>query len=229
MKHLKLLIFTKDENLGEVLKECLKTERYNAETFSDPEEAYEEFCTAGFDLCILDLSAGKEEITLAHAFKLSQEDIRLIFLVNQPTREEITTIFQAGADDMMRKPISLEILQARINAIMGRYYPYQPKQTIIYKFGIFTFNTHIQTLTAGEVETKLTTKESELLTVLCQHANQLVDRTFVLQKIWKSDSYFNARSMDVYITKLRHRLAADPTISIENIHGKGYKLVTQSR
>lgn len=227
-RHLKLLIFTKDENLELFLKECLNTERYDTETYSSPEDAYERFCSVGFDICILDLSDDKEEITLAHAFKLAHDNARIIFLANQPSRDDVMNIFQTGADDMVRKPLSLNILQAHIDAIARRCYPVEIKQTIIYKFGRFTFNSHIQTLSIDDVTTKLTTKESDLLTVLCQNANQLVDRTFVLQKIWKSDSYFNARSMDVYITKLRHRLAADPSISIENVHGKGYKLVTQS-
>lgn len=227
-KHLKILIFTKDENLGALFKECLKTERYATETFSRTEEAYEYFCTVGSDLCIIDVSADKEEITLAYAFKAVQNETRLIFLFNSPTKEDIAEVYQMGADDLMRKPISLEVLQARINAIMNRAAADLQKPIVIYKFGVFSFNTHTQTLSIGNEEKKLTTKESDLLKVLCQNPNKLVDRGFALQRIWKNDSYFNARSMDVYITKLRHLLKADPSIRIENIHGKGYKLVTKA-
>lgn len=227
-KHIKILIFTKDENLGGLFKEWLKNEEYNTEAFFRAEEAYEHFCTVGADLCILDVSADKEEIRLAYACKSVQPDTRLIFLYNSPTKEDIAEAFQLGADDLMRKPISLEVLQARINAIMKRALVEQYKPVVIYKFGIFLFNTHTQTLAIDGDEKKLTTKESDLLLVLCQNPNKLVDRVFALQRIWKSDSYFNARSMDVYITKLRHLLKADPSIRIDNIHGKGYKLVTHA-
>ncbi|WP_293716256.1 response regulator transcription factor [uncultured Parabacteroides sp.] len=227
-RHLKILIFTKDENLGALFKECLKTDKYATETFPQAEEAYDFFCTVGSDLCIMDVSADKEEITLAAAFKAVRNETRLIFLFNSPTKEDIVEAYQMGADDLMRKPISLEVLQARIHAIMKRSVSDQQKPIVIYKFGLFSFNTHTQTLSIGEEEKKLTTKESDLLKVLCQNPNKLVDRSSALQRIWKNDSYFNARSMDVYITKLRHLLKADPTIRIENVHGKGYKLVTKA-
>lgn len=226
-KHLKILIFTKDETLGTLLQECLRTEKLATKSFSKTDEAYEQFCDKGFDLCIMDVSANHEEILLANAFKAMNDDVRLIFLMDSPTKEEIAKVFESGADDMIRKPISLDILQARINAILKRTFKEHSKQLVVYRFGIFTFNPHTQSLIIeNEREQKLTTKESELLGILCKNANKLVDRIYCLQSIWKSDSYFNARSMDVYITKLRHILKADPSIRIENIHGKGYKLST---
>lgn len=227
-KHYKLLIFTKDENLGTLLKECLKTDRFDTEAFSQADEAYEQFCTVGFDFCILDVSPDKEEITLAHAFRVVNDDVRLIFLLSQAYKEDIAEAYNAGADDLMRKPFSLEILQARIDAVMRRSVWEQPKPSPIYQFGIFTFNPHQQLITMNGEQKRLTTKESELLHLLCEHANELVDRTTALQKVWKSDSYFNARSMDVYITKLRQLLKADSSIYIENLHGKGYALMTHN-
>lgn len=226
-KHYKLLIFTKDENLGTLLKECLKSERFDTEWFASTDEAYEQFCTVGFDFCILDVTPEKEEITLAHAFRVVNDDIRLIFLLKQAYKEDIAEAYNAGADDVLRKPFSLEVLQARIDAVMRRSVHKDAKPATIYQFGIFLFNPHLQLLTVDGEEKKLTTKESDLLHLLCVHANELVDRATALQTIWKSDSYFNARSMDVYITKLRHLLKADPNIRIENVHGKGYALITR--
>lgn len=228
-KQLKILIFTKDETLGSLLQECLTSEEFATETYANETEAYDRFRDVGFHLCIIDVSPNHKEVLLANAFKAITDDVKLIFLMDNPAKEDIIEVFGSGADDMMRKPISLEILQARINAIVKRTFEMQPQQSVIFRFGIFTFNTHTQSLFIGtDREQKLTTKESELLSILCHNANNLVDRMYTLQSIWKNDSYFNARSMDVYITKLRHILKEDPSIRIENVHGKGYKLVTKA-
>lgn len=225
-KHYKILIFSKDENLGALLKECLKTDIYDTETFTHADEAYEQFCTVGFDFCIIDVGPDKKEFLVANAFKSQNNETRLIFLLSQGYKDDLVEAYKTGADDVMQKPFSLEILQARINAVMRRS-TYEPvKPSVIYQLGIFIFNPHMQLLSVDGQDQKLTTKESDLLKILCEHANELVERSIALQKIWKSDSYFNARSMDVYITKLRQLLKADPSICIENIHGKGYKLKT---
>mgnify|MGYP000859304405 CR=1 FL=1 len=122
---------------------------------------------------------------------------------------------------------SENILQARIKAVQSRYQPQRKKEVRTYIFGKFKFDLQKQILSIEGKTTKLTTKEADLLTLLCQHANNMVDRMHALQIIWRSDNYFSARSMDVYITKLRKLLQDDPTIKIINVHGKGYKLSTR--
>ena len=117
-------------------------------------------------------------------------------------------------------------LTFRIEAILRRVRGKKNKESNIYKIGMFTFDTQKQILSTPEKQTKLTTKESELLGLLCAHANEILQRDFALKTIWIDDNYFNARSMDVYITKLRKHLKEDPSIEIINIHGKGYKLIT---
>ena len=119
----------------------------------------------------------------------------------------------------------MEELVLRIEAILRRVKGKKLKEATSYKLGNFTFDTQKQTLTIGENVTKLTTKESELLSLLCTHINDILERNFALKTIWIDDNYFNARSMDVYITKLRKLLKEDPQIEIINIHGKGYKLI----
>lgn len=131
-----------------------------------------------------------------------------------------------GADDYITKPFSMEELTFRIEAILRRVRGKKNKESNIYKIGMFTFDTQKQILSTPEKQTKLTTKESELLGLLCAHANEILQRDFALKTIWIDDNYFNARSMDVYITKLRKHLKEDPSIEIINIHGKGYKLIT---
>ena len=131
-----------------------------------------------------------------------------------------------GADDYITKPFSMEELTFRIEAILRRVRGKKNKESSIYKIGKFTFDTQKQILSTPEKQTKLTTKESELLGLLCAHANEILQRDFALKTIWIDDNYFNARSMDVYITKLRKHLKEDESIEIINIHGKGYKLIT---
>ena len=130
-----------------------------------------------------------------------------------------------GADDYITKPFSMEELVFRIEAILRRVKGKKGKEVTMYKIGNFTFDTQKQVLSIGDKVTKLTTKESELLSLLCAHVNEILERNFALKTIWIDDNYFNARSMDVYITKLRKHLKDDPSIEIINIHGKGYKLI----
>ena len=131
-----------------------------------------------------------------------------------------------GADDYITKPFSMEELTFRIEAILRRVRGKRNKESNMYKIRRFTFDTQKQILSIGDKQTKLTTKESELLGLLCAHANEILQRDFALKTIWIDDNYFNARSMDVYITKLRKHLKDDDSIEIINIHGKGYKLIT---
>jgi DNA-binding response OmpR family regulator len=125
------------------------------------------------------------------------------------------------------KPFSMEELTFRIEAILRRVRGKKSRESNVYKIGKFTFDTQkANSVACGEKQTKLTTKESELLSLLCAHANEILQRDFALKTIWIDDNYFNARSMDVYITKLRKHLKDDESIEIINIHGKGYKLIT---
>ena len=134
--------------------------------------------------------------------------------------------FRSGADDYLTKPFSMEELVYRIEAILRRSVKRESEtKQASYQIGGFTFDTTKQLLVLGDHIIKLTTKESELLELLCRHKNEVLERNYALKAIWIDDNYFNARSMDVYITKLRKYLKSDPSIEILNIHGKGYKLL----
>ena len=149
----------------------------------------------------------------------------IIFLTAKNIKEDILEGFKLGADDYITKPFSMEELVFRIEAILRRVKGKKGKDVVQYKIGKFTFDTQKQTLQIGDKVAKLTTKESELLSLLCAHVNEILERNYALKTIWIDDNYFNARSMDVYITKLRKHLKDDPAIEIINIHGKGYKLI----
>jgi DNA-binding response OmpR family regulator len=164
--------------------------------------------------------------TLAQEIRKVNVQVPIIFLTAKTLKEDILEGFKIGADDYLTKPFSMEELTFRIEAILRRVKGKRNKDTSVYKLGRFTFDTQKQLLCIDDKQTKLTTKESELLGLLCAHANEILQRDFALKTIWIDDNYFNARSMDVYITKLRKHLKDDESIEIINIHGKGYKLIT---
>ena len=148
-----------------------------------------------------------------------------IFLTAKTLIEDIRAGFEIGADDYITKPFRMDVVVLRIEAILRRVRGKQNKNETIRSIGKFTFDTQKQMLTIDGEEKKLTTKEAELLTLLSNKINELLPREYALKAIWIDDNYFNARSMDVYITKLRKLLSADPNVEILNVHGKGYKLV----
>lgn len=229
-ENLKILLCEDDENLGMLLREYLQAKGYSADLYPDGEEGYKAFVKNPYDLCVLDVMMPKKDgFTLAQEIRAINADIPIIFLTAKTLKEDILEGFKIGADDYITKPFSMEELTLRIEAILRRVRGKKTKEQTIYKFGKFTFDTQKQILSIGDKETKLTTKESELLSLLCAYENEILQREHALKTIWIDDNYFNARSMDVYITKLRKHLKDDESVEIINIHGKGYKLITPNR
>lgn len=223
---LRILLCEDDENLGMLLREFLQTKGYYADLYPDGDAGYKAFLKGKYDLCMLDvMMPRKDGFTLAKEIRSVNAEIPIIFLTAKQLKDDVLEGFKIGADDYITKPFSMEELLFRIGAILRRVRGKQNREITMYKLGKFTFDTQKQVLIADDKTTKLTTKESELLSLLCAHRNQILERNYALKAIWIDDNYFNARSMDVYITKLRKRLKADPNIEIINIHGKGYKLI----
>lgn len=223
----KLLLAEDDENLGLLLKEYLVAKGYDADLYPDGEAAYKGFMKEHYDICILDIMMPKKDgFTLAKDIRIVNADIPVIFLTAKNMKDDVLEGFKLGADDYITKPFSMEELIMRIEAILRRTsQDGQSSSQQIFTLGKFTFDTRKQTLSEGEESVKLTTKESELLKLLCQNANKVLERNYALKSIWIDDNYFNARSMDVYITKLRKHLKDEPSVEIINVHGKGYKLI----
>ncbi|CCY16142.1 two component transcriptional regulator winged helix family [Prevotella sp. CAG:755] len=224
---LRILLCEDDENLGMLLREYLQAKNFETELCPDGEAGYKAFLKGSFDLCVLDVMMPKKDgFSLAKDIRQNNSDIPIIFLTAKTLKEDVLDGFKIGADDYITKPFSMEELVFRIEAILRRVKGKKNRDRTTYKIGSFTFDTQKQILARGEKQTKLTTKESELLSLLCAHANEILQRDFALKTIWIDDNYFNARSMDVYITKLRKHLKEDESVEIINIHGKGYKLIT---
>jgi len=195
--------------------------------FANGELAFRDFVKTRYDICILDIMMPvKDGYTLAKEIRQIDEDIPIIFLTAKSMKEDVIEGFSLGADDYITKPFSMEELLFRIEAILKRtsatFKTPAPEQ---YNIGKYVFDTKKQTLQTGDNTIRLTTKESELLKLLCNNQNKILDRNFALKTIWLDDNYFNARSMDVYITKLRKYLKEDDSVEIINVHGKGFKLV----
>ncbi|HPE76837.1 MAG TPA: response regulator transcription factor [Draconibacterium sp.] len=223
----KLLLAEDDENLGLLLKEYLVAKGYDANLYPDGEAAYKGFMREHYDICILDIMMPKKDgFTLAKDIRVVNPDIPVIFLTAKNMKEDVLEGFKLGADDYITKPFSMEELIMRIEAILRRTsQESQANSQPVFTLGVYTFDTRKQTLAQGDEVVKLTTKESDLLKLLCQNANKILERNYALRSIWIDDNYFNARSMDVYITKLRKHLKDEPTVEIINVHGKGYKLI----
>ena len=222
----KILLCEDDENLGMLLREYLQAKGYATDLMPDGDAGYKAFMKNKYDICVLDvMMPRKDGFTLAQEIRQANAEIPILFLTAKTLKEDILEGFKIGADDYMTKPFSMEELLLRIEAILRRVKGKKSKEGVVYKMGKFIFDTQKQLLILGDTVTKLTTKESELLALLCAHANDILERNHALKTIWIDDNYFNARSMDVYITKLRKHLKADPSIEIINIHGKGYKII----
>ncbi|MBQ4035347.1 MAG: response regulator transcription factor [Paludibacteraceae bacterium] len=226
-EHTKILLCEDDENLGALLREYLQAKGCDTDLQQDGEMGYRAFLKNKYDICILDVMMPKKDgLTLAQEIHQVNPDMPIIFLTAKTLRQDIFEGFKAGADDYMTKPFSMEELLYRIQAILRRVNSKKSDKDGIYQLGTLVFNSQKQTLTPADGEPiKLTTKENDLLALLCENANKILERNFALKSIWIDDNYFNARSMDVYITKLRKHLRSDPSVEIINIHGKGYKII----
>lgn len=227
-KKIKILLAEDDENLGVLLQEYLMAKDFDTDLIPDGDKAFKSFQKNFYDICILDVMMPiKDGFSVAKEIKAINKDIPIIFLTAKSMKEDVAQGFKIGADDYITKPFSMEELLFRIEAILRRTKT-DSKLTSqsFYKLGKYSFDVQKQSLIATDVTHKLTTKEADLLKLLCDNMNEVLERNYALKSIWEDDSYFNARSMDVYITKLRKYLKDEPSIEILNVHGKGFKLIT---
>jgi two-component system, OmpR family, response regulator len=224
---IKILLAEDDENLGSLLREYFLAKKFDADWYRNGEEAYKNFVKRHYDICVLDIMMPiKDGYTLAKEIRLTNTDIPIIFLTAKSQKEDVLEGFKSGCDDYISKPFSMEELIYRMEAVLRRTNKIGKINTQqVFNIGDYIFDTEKQTLKNGDQLQKLTTKETDLLKLLCLNKNSVLERNFALKAIWIDDNYFNARSMDVYIAKLRKYLKDDPSVEIINIHGKGFKLI----
>lgn len=227
MSKAKLLVVEDDPNLGDILQEYLQMKGYDTTLCRDGEEGWNKFKKDKYDLCLLDIMMPKKDgFTLAKEIKKVQEDLPILFLTAKNQKDDIIEGLKIGADDYLTKPFSMEELLLRITAILRR----TQKSTEVaplktYTFGDFILHYDEQFIEGPSGKHKLTSKENELIRLLASEINKLVNRSHALKQIWGDDSYFNARSMDVYLSKIRKILKDDPKVQIITVHGEGFKLI----
>jgi two-component system OmpR family response regulator len=224
----KVLLVEDDTNFGQVLKNYLELNDFVVELARDGILGLAAFRREKFDICLLDvMMPNMDGFTLAEEIRNVDPDIPLFFLSAKSMKEDILNGYKLGADDYITKPFDSEILLQKIKAVLKRNQEQQEKQhaQIEFQIGIYHFNSKLRTLQHNGESHTLSPKENELLTMLAEYRNDLLPREAALKRIWGSDTYFNGRSMDVYIAKLRKYLREDEHVEIVNIHGNGFRLV----
>jgi DNA-binding response OmpR family regulator len=224
-KNARIFLVEDDLSFGSVLKSYLEINDYDVDLVDDGKLAVDTFRRGVYDLCILDVMLPHVDgFTIASEIRTMNSVIPIIFLTAKKLKEDLLHGYGVGADDYITKPFDTEILLCKIRAIISRR-DIQDGSKDIYEIGKFIFNAKLRTLSIAGQERQLSPKEGQLLEMLALAPNALVSREAALKKIWGADDYFTARSMDVYVTKLRKYLGDDPQITLKNIHGSGFQLL----
>lgn len=225
----KILLVEDDTSLGFIVSDQLKSQGYDVTLCSDGLEGFKRFNEDTYHMCILDVMMPKKDgFTLAKDIRKMNSEIPILFLTAKSMTEDKVQGFDAGGDDYLTKPFSSDELAVRVRALLKRVHIIEDqldKKEV--KIGAYTFDTANFILSHPEFEKKLTKKEAQILKMLCKFENQVLPREIVLNGVWGQDDYFVGRSLDVFITKLRKYLGKDESVTIENIHGIGFKLVTK--
>ena len=225
-KEIKILLVEDDANLGSITSQYLMAKGFNCHWEENGELGYQSFVKNEYDLVILDVMMPvKDGFSTAKDIRGIDKNIPIIFLTAKSMKEDTLKGFEIGGDDYITKPFNMDELVARINAILKRVTTDSNSYFDDLEIGKLTFNPKMQILSMGDFSVTLTTKESDLLTLLYKNKNNILDRNHALKAIWGDDNYFNGRSMDVYIAKLRKYLKQDDQIQIINVHGRGFKLL----
>ncbi|MDB4582254.1 response regulator transcription factor [Draconibacterium sp.] len=218
-----------DLSFGAVLKSYLELNDYEVTWVDDGKYAVNKFKSGNFQICILDVMLPNVDgFTIGAEIRKINQEIPMVFLTAKTLKEDILKGYNVGADDYITKPFDTEVLLCKIQAIIKRQSTQPENEDSLFTIGSYQFDSKLRIITHAGNKQKLSPKESDLLKLLCQNKNELLQRETALRKIWGEDGYFTGRSMDVFITKLRKYLSADPSIEIKNVHGSGFLLEVKS-
>jgi DNA-binding response OmpR family regulator len=224
-KKANILLVEDDMNLGFVIQDNLKMNGFQVHLSQDGKEGLNAFGDGNYDLCLLDVMMPKKDgFSLAADIRKLDTEVPIIFLTAKTMTEDKVKGFKVGADDYITKPFSTDELILRIEAILKRTMKNESVNQNEFVLGSYVYDVSNYLLKHDSEDKKLTKKEAEILKILCENKDKVIERELVLNLVWGDDSYFNGRSLDVFITKLRKYLKADESVKITNIHGVGFKL-----
>ena len=217
-----ILLAEDDVNLSTVLADYLRSRDFQVTTAADGQEAWETLSKKHFDVLLTNISMPKiNGCQLIKAVRDSNQQLPIIIISAKTDREDIIRGYQLGCDDYLTKPFSMDILICKIEAILRRYRMGNQTNEMEFDLSGLHFDAVRQTLG----DRRLSSRENELLLMLCQNMDKTVERSRILMTLWGSDTYFNSRSLSVYVNHLRNYIGKDNLIKILSVHGKGYKLV----
>lgn len=220
----KIILAEDEPALAQIIKESLETRNFEVILCKNGEEAFDAYTKEKPELLVLDVMMPKKDgFTLAKEIRKLDKKTPIVFLTAKSQTQDVVDGFQLGGNDYLKKPFSMEELIVRIHSLLGRIQPEKNEEDIV--IGSYLFNLTKQTLNHSGNMLFLTHREASLLHLLVENKNDILDRSLVLKKIWGDDDFFNGRSMDVFITKLRKKLSLDPNIQIINVRSQGYKLI----
>ena len=223
-ENIKLLLAEDEAALGQIIKESLETRDFDVILCDNGEKAFEKYKSEVPEILVLDVMMPKKDgFTLAKEIRALDDTIPIIFLTAKSQTADVVEGFSIGGNDYLKKPFSMEELIVRVHNLVNR--TKAQKTSTVMEIGDYTFDYPKQQLGfKDEDSVQLTHREAHLLFHLIKNKNQVLDRSLILNKLWGTDDFFTARSMDVFITKLRKKLKRDETIQIINVRGFGYKL-----
>lgn len=223
----RILLLEDDPNLGFVIRDHLEAHGFTVTLKTNGVDGLAETAKTPFDLLLVDvMMPRKDGFTFTREFRARDRDTPIIFLTAKALKEDRVEGFKIGGDDYVTKPFSIDELLLRIKAVLRRTKgPASGTGDDIFKIGSISFDSRRQLLTAGKMQQNLTTRENQLLALLAGRPNQIVERSEILTSVWGEDNIYNGRSLDVFVSRLRKYLAADPSVEIKSVHGRGYRLV----
>jgi DNA-binding response OmpR family regulator len=231
MSRKRILLLEDDPNLGFMLQEHLELQGFDVSRYVNGEDGLLAWSRGGFDLCLVDIMMPRKDgFTVAREIRAKDRNVPIMFLTAKSMKEDRIEGFEIGGDDYVTKPFSMEELVLRIQAVLRRSSGGMQLQSgSEFTIGSIVFDHTRQMLVRGSWKQKLTAREADLLRLLCLNMNGTLEREAALKELWGDDTYFNGRSMDVFISKLRSYVKKDPAVGIINVHGRGYKLVVEQR
>ena len=229
--HAKILLVEDDPNFGSIMRSYLELNDYQVILKTDGKQGLDAVTHDSFDICILDVMMPEMDgFTLAREIKKMHPDLPFVFLTAKSLKGDMLEGFKTGADDYITKPFDSEVMLYKLKAILKRHLQHDEEHKITeYTIGKFHYNATLRTLQIGDHTQTLSPKEAKLLKMLCDAQEGILTRKDALIKIWGDDNYFNGRSMDVFLARLRKYLKKDPKVEITNIHGNGFRLVIKDK